>query len=149
PGPATGRDGADTAPRCGAVSRYRLRRSVDDLVGVVLDHRVGQQLAAHLLRRRLGLCRVALREIELDILALPDVPDAGEAQHFQRMVDGLALRVENAVLQRDMYFRLHRFRFPLVAEKQCSSPAGYCITFGPFMSVGPPSGRMPRRRATS
>ena len=48
---------------------------------------------------RLGL--VALGKFDVDDLALAHFADRAEAEPVQRMADGLALRIENAVLQRD------------------------------------------------
>src|SRR5205085_1447942 len=70
----------------------------------ILDHRVGEELPAHRLDI---LVRDALGEVELDELAGADVVDAREAEAFQRMVDRLALRVEDAVLQRDIDSGFH------------------------------------------
>src|SRR5688572_10316117 len=70
----------------------------------ILDHRIGQQLAAHF-----GDLVVAgvLGEVELDQLAGADVLDPAEAEAFQRMVDRLALRVEDAGLEGDEHARFH------------------------------------------
>src|SRR6185437_5324524 len=64
----------------------------------ILDHRVGEQLAAHVLD--LGIFG-AVGKIELDQLARPHVVDSGKAQALQRMVDGLALRIEDAGFEGD------------------------------------------------
>ena len=66
---------------------------------VVLDHCVGQQLAAHFVALRLGFVRVRFFEIEFDVTANSDAIDAGKSETFQRMANGFALRVENAVFQ--------------------------------------------------
>src|SRR5665213_3551756 len=105
--------------------------SARDLDAVALDHRVGQELAAHLVERGAGAGFVGLGEVEVDDFALAHLADAGKAQTRQRMRDRLALRVEHAGLGHDVDARLH------------------WMVCGPRMSPGPPSGRMPSRRATS
>ena len=75
------------------------------------------------------------------ILALAHVVDTGEAQRAERMGDRAALRIEHAGLQGDVNARLHLASFCYRGR--------HCIVAGPFMSLGPPSGRMPSRRATS
>ncbi len=70
----------------------------------ILDDRVGEQLAAHRLDVRIGR---AVGELELDQLAGPDVLNARKAEPFERMMDGLALRVEDAGLQSDEDARFH------------------------------------------
>ena len=54
-----------------------------------------------------------------------------EAEAMQGMLDRFPLWVEHAILQSDVHTRLH------------------CNVDGPLTSVGPLSGRMPKRRATS
>src|SRR3546814_7226000 len=61
----------------------RLRSGVQ-LDGVVLDHRVGEQLLAHGLDLGARLRWIALGELELDDLALAHVIHAGEAEGGQR-----------------------------------------------------------------
>src|SRR6185437_9622495 len=70
----------------------------------ILDHRVGEQLAAHVLDVRIAR-RVG--KIELDELARPHIVDARKPQPLQRMVDGLALRVEDTGLEGDEDSRFH------------------------------------------
>ena len=55
----------------------------------------------------------AVGEVELDQLARADVVDAGKAEPFERVVDRLALRVEDAGLQGDEHARFHGFRLSL------------------------------------
>ena len=43
----------------------------------------------------------------LEIFALANVGDAGEAEQFDRMLDGFALRIEHARFQTDVNFRFH------------------------------------------
>ena len=49
----------------------------------------------------------ALSVSELYVFALPDIVYAAEAKSGQRMFDGLALRVEDPVFQRDVYTYFH------------------------------------------
>src|SRR5262245_40854465 len=69
---------------------------------IVLDHGVGQELAAHPIDRLACLRRVTLVDFDLDILALPYVLHAGKSQPRERVADRLALRIEHARLQRDV-----------------------------------------------
>src|SRR6266540_1741081 len=107
-----------------------------DLDRVILDHRVGEELPTHLLDAGARHGRIGIGQVELDQLALAHFADPVEAEPLQGVADRLPLRVENPRLQADVDARLHR-------------PAGYCTAFGALKSPGPPSGRMPRRRATS
>ncbi len=88
----------------------------------------------------LALARSVSVELELDILALAHIVDAGEAEPAEGMGDGPALGIEHAVLEGDVNPRLH-------ASRRRSGPIA--VYRGRDMSRGPPSGRMPRRRATS
>ena len=83
----------------------------------ILDHRVGEQLAAH--RLDVGVAG-AVGKVELDQLAGADVLDAAEAEAFERMVDRLALRVEHAGLQGDEHARFHGLGLP--AGGCCARP---------------------------
>ena len=58
-----------------------------------------------------GLCLVGLGEVDLEIFALADMLDAIEAQGAEGALDGLALRVEHAFLERDLDLRLHAQSF--------------------------------------
>ena len=79
-------------------------RRLQPLDPEILDHRVGEQLAAHLLDVAVA---GAVGQVELDQLAGADVIDAGKAEPLERMVDGLALRIEHAGLQGDEDARFH------------------------------------------
>src|SRR4051812_32779395 len=108
PEPARRRSGR-TAPdprrraRCarGAMQQALQLSLLHDLVGVVLDHRVGEKLFAYPLYLLARPAFVGLGQVDLDVLALPDVVHASEAEARQRVLDRLALRVENAGLERD------------------------------------------------
>jgi hypothetical protein len=56
---------------------------------------------AHGLEFGLGLGAVGGFKNHIEDLALSDGIDAGKTKAAERMLDGLALRVENAVLERD------------------------------------------------
>src|SRR6185437_14313851 len=70
-----------TGKICGKFGRSRVLQPLDP---EILDHRVREQLAAHVLDfgifRRVG-------QVELDQLARADVVDAGKPKSLQRMVD--------------------------------------------------------------
>src|SRR5947208_1752066 len=72
----------------------------------VLDHRVGEQFPAHVLD--VGIAR-AIGKVELDQFAGADIVHARKAEPLERVMDGLALRVENAGLEGDEHARFHRF----------------------------------------
>jgi hypothetical protein len=72
----------------------------------VLDDRVRKQLAAHILD--IGIAS-AVGKIELDELTGTNVVDARKAEPFESVVDGLALRVEDAGLQGNEDARFHLF----------------------------------------
>ena len=61
------------------------------------------------LRHISSMSRVAgaVGEVELDQFAGADIVDAGKAEPFERVVDGLALRVEDSVLEGDEDARFH------------------------------------------
>src|SRR6478735_434748 len=68
---------------------------------VVLDQGVGEQLLAELAEPLRAL------RLQLDHAADVDVLDALEAERRQRLLDGLALGVEDALLGADQHARLH------------------------------------------
>src|SRR5260221_11400532 len=81
------------------------------LVGVILDHGVGEKLSAYPLYLLASPALVGFGQIDLDILSLPDVVHAGEADARQRLLNRLALRVEDTGLERDPDARLHAVGF--------------------------------------
>src|SRR3546814_1030510 len=83
-----------------------LAESFDKVDGVVFDDGVGEQPAAHLVYLVARLLWVRLVQANLDVFTLAHLVDALKAERFQGMADGLALRVENAVLQGDVDARL-------------------------------------------
>ena len=74
---------------------------------IALDHRIREELAAHLLERGAGALAIGLGEVEVDHFALAHRVDAVKAERAQRVRDRLALRIEHAVLEHDMDARLH------------------------------------------
>src|SRR5579871_2016895 len=125
PSPAQrGRVGEGVCPATALTSRI-------DRHPKALDHRVRQQLPRHLFRGMPRTFRIALRQLQFDHLACPDLADIAKPQRVQSMPDRLALRVQHAWLQHHRHGGLH------------------CISSGPFMSRTPASGRIPSRFATS
>src|SRR5262245_57968482 len=74
---------------------------------IILDHSVREQFLGRLPERRLGAGAIAAVELDVEHLALAHAGDAADAERFQRALDGLALRVEDARLERDGDARLH------------------------------------------
>src|SRR5262245_55925588 len=69
--------------------------------------RYWQQLFAYPLHLLARPRLVGLGQIHLDVFALPDVVDAGEAEACKGVLDRLALRVKNPRLQRNFDARFH------------------------------------------
>src|SRR5688572_7031324 len=90
--------------RLGGGNRIPLRKDFDR---VVLDHRVGEELFAHLPEALLGRAGIAVAELDVEHLALPYGADAGKAQRPERSLDGLALWVEDAGLESNGDASLH------------------------------------------
>src|SRR5262249_9439178 len=86
---------------------YRPGLSRLELIGVVLDNGIGEELLAHPLDLGLGAFGIVLRHLDLDIFTLAHIANRAEAERVQRAGDGLALRIEHALLQRDGDSRLH------------------------------------------
>src|SRR2546423_10244384 len=108
-------------------------RLAPDIDFVFFDDGVGKQLFAHFLQRGAGFAGIALGKVKIDDFALADFADLLESQPVQRMPDGLALRIEHAILQGDENAGFH----------------GYRTSTGPLTSPCTDSGMMPRRFATS
>ena len=62
----------------------------------LLDHHVGEQLAAHLVQI---IVASAVCDVEFDELSCPDVIHARESQRFQLMMNSTTLRVEHTGLE--------------------------------------------------
>src|SRR5947209_1056773 len=86
----------------------REREGSPDFDRVVFDDRVGEELLAHILDPGARRSGVGVLKLQLDQLALTHFADAVEAEPFQGIADGLALRIEHAGLQADMHAGLHR-----------------------------------------
>ena len=74
---------------------------------ILLDHRIGEQLFAHRLEVCFGTIGVAARQLQVDDLALAHLAHRVKAQAIQGMADGLALRVENTILEGNEDARFH------------------------------------------
>src|SRR5512142_317805 len=83
---------------------------------VFLDHRIGEQLLAHLLDAGARLALVLLVELEFDQFALADVADGAEAQIVEGMADRFALRIEHTVFQGHKDTRFHQKSLFLPAQ---------------------------------
>ena len=66
-------------------------RSGGELITVILDYEVREQLAAHSFDLGAGPGLVRLLQVEFDVLALPHILDAREAQASKSILDCLAL----------------------------------------------------------
>jgi len=74
----------------------------------LFDDRVGENLAGDALHIGAGrLKRKAIGERNREILALAHRSDIREPDLAQGILDGLALRIQNRSLQRDVDMRLH------------------------------------------
>ena len=98
----------------GSGRRYKL---LHDLEAVFLDHGIGQNFPGDALELRLSLVTSPAVEIKHEEFALADVFDGFIAEARQRMVDGLALRIEDGAFWHDPDVCFH---------------AG-SITFGPWV----------------
>src|SRR5450756_1320210 len=86
--------------------------------GVVLDDRVGEQLAAHVVDLRAGGLggETVTGDGEVDDLADLDTAHTCEPEVGERALDGGTLRVEDALLGRDAHADVHRLTCP---EREC------------------------------
>src|SRR6185503_8285202 len=82
----------------------------------ILDDRVGEQFPAHFLD--IGIAR-AVGQVQFDELAGANVVHARKAQALQRVMDRLALRVEDAGLESDEDARFHESRLTVSC---CGAP---------------------------
>src|SRR6187200_2634756 len=106
------------------MSRSRLRpgrRTTADFMaglsgecyGIILDHRIRQQLLAHGFQVGFSLGLVGAVQHHVEDLALAHRADAGKAERAERALDCLALRVEHAGLESNGYAGLdHGLSFP-------------------------------------
>src|SRR5207253_9023416 len=94
----------DASAQCSAarhVPDVTLPGQLLDFDPIALDDRVREQLVGDFGRQHLGLRRFGRRQVELEVLALPNVLDAAVAERMQRVDDGPALRVEDGRLEGD------------------------------------------------
>ena len=75
--------------------------------GVVFNHRIGEQLFAHIGQLRFGFRFVAFIQGHFDKFALAHAINAVKAKCAERVLNGFALRVEHAVFQRNVNGRFH------------------------------------------
>ena len=80
---------------------------------IFLNHRIRQQLFAHLFDGFFGFGGVGLFYFKFDEFAHACV-DAGETHMVERGFDGLALRVKHAVFKGDMDFGFHGFLYSVI-----------------------------------
>src|SRR5436305_519233 len=106
-------------------------RLAPDIDFVFFDDGVGKQLFAHFLQRGAGFPGIALGKVKIDDFALADFADLLESQPVQRMPDGLALRIEHAILQGDENAGFHNLRrtaasffLPRSRERWRAAPEG-------------------------
>ena len=78
-----------------------------NLVAVILDYRIAEEIAAELVELRAKLRGVGGGEVELDELAHAGAFKAFEAEAFQRMAYGGALRIEHVFLGSDKDVDFH------------------------------------------
>src|SRR6266568_7422602 len=83
-----------------------------------LDDRIRQELLRHLFGLLLGGFGRFGFQLELDVLAHPDVGHVRPAHVRERVLDGLALRVEQALLERDDHLEVELHpRGPLIRSR--------------------------------
>ena len=74
----------------------------------ILDHLVGEQFLAGAAQHSRRSGAIFCRKFDFENFALPHAVDPLDAERFEGALDGLALRIENAVLERDDNPRFHR-----------------------------------------
>src|SRR6266545_2103248 len=84
-----------------------------DVEAEVLDHMVGEQLAAHGLHALASLVLARGLEVDLDVLADPHVRDLAKAERREALLHRQALRVVDHRLGGDDHFRSDHGRGPL------------------------------------
>ena len=79
------------------------------LEAVLLDDGIGEHLAGDAIDLRLGVFAAdAGVERDLEVLALAQIVDTAKTHLLQGAVNGLALRIEDAFLQRNIDVGFHR-----------------------------------------
>src|SRR3954468_17428694 len=86
-------------------------RSLFDHDLVILDQGIGEQLLAE----RVELRRIV--DLQLNESPHPNVVDALEAERRKRPLDGLSLRVEDALLRADQHLGLHSVSVQATEER--------------------------------
>ncbi len=138
-----------TRPHAGFLSADRRgdRRSADDFDGVVLDHRVGEQLPAHRVDGRVRRARGRVSSRSQSRCTCPVAPPRRRRSRGAASECWTALPCGSSTpgFKRHVHLRLQH-----AADRPppCDS-ALHCMVSGAFRSSGPLSGRMPSRRATS
>ena len=99
---AVGAGEDDDAETDATLGHLRLPPPRSMLEAVVLDDRVGQQFAAHVVNVGLGLLGVGARDLQSDVAAHPDVRHPGMAERRQSPLDDRALRVDDSSLGGDI-----------------------------------------------
>src|SRR3954447_24839791 len=89
---------------------------------VTLDHRVREELVRYFRGKRPRLVGRRGGHFELEVLALPDIPDPRVAERMQGFGNGLALGVEHRRLQRDEHARSHSFQLHARSCRRCRHP---------------------------
>jgi hypothetical protein len=87
---------------------------------VFLDNRIGKQPFAHLFQRRLGVACIAFGKVQVNYFALAHLADRAKTQPVQGMANGLALRVQHAVLESYEDARFHLTRTGPLERDLCS-----------------------------
>ena len=84
----------------------------------LFNHRIREDLARHALDLALGRRFVHSVEGDLEVLALPDIGDPLISHLAERTVNGLALGIENGLLERDVNVGFHRTQELYVAPRR-------------------------------
>src|SRR5688572_29231940 len=92
----------------GSCCSWLLGEASANLNAITFDHRIRQQLIRDCRRHRSRAVRRIRGELELEILALPDILYPAVPQRVQGVDDGLSLRVEHRWLQRHEHPRAHQ-----------------------------------------
>src|SRR3982074_861026 len=78
-----------------------LQKKLSELHLEILDHLVGKQFIAGAAQQARGRGSIFRRKFHLEYFALPHAVDAIDAERFESALNGLALRIENPVLEGD------------------------------------------------
>jgi len=86
----------------------------------ILDDLIGQKLLAGFAQQSFGRAAIGGVKFDVEDLALPHASDSIDVERLQRALDGLALRIEDAVSQRDDDPGFHR-DFILSPSNRCAA----------------------------